>query len=275
MEINEYIKIFYNSKRVKNTILGKEFEKFQRSYKNKSIAAKRFFQVIEEKEKNQTLLIINGREYYDDFKFYFKSKMNIEYDERKSPIDYMINEFLPNHKLEYMSKKEYETSNNSRPSFDYSFLDNLTNRKAVDFFAEIKAIEDFKNFLIKMSFSDDRNSVNGIKINSSKRFDFIYNIHLMLYNEGFIHVGFDEFLLHFDDSFIIDKIQWNGSAPEIISFFFYVCNQKQSVYEVIVDHFVNKSGNDFIRENLYAAKSKSNSKKVRIDEIIRELKKIN
>jgi hypothetical protein len=125
-----------------------------------------------------------------------------------------------------------------------------------------------------MSFSDDRNSVNGIKISNPKRFEIIYNMHLMLYNEGLIHVGFDEFLLHFDDSLIINKIQWNGNAPEIISLFSYVCNQKQSYYKVIIDHFVNKSGNDFIRDNLYAAKSKSNSKKVRIDEIIRELKKI-
>jgi len=286
MQENNYDKLFMALRKNKYETLTKDYLEFESNYKNPIKAVEDYTKKAKKAELALTEIEINDNLYFDDFKKDIEGKMNFSYERFNNPSTYMIKHFLPEIIERYKEQKEYNISKNQDTRFDYKYYDNFEEVNAVKLFANIKAYEEFADYLVNrhadlynqasslQGANNQRIRVNGIILRYNNNGLFIKELHKQLYNKGLINVDLQEFETHFVESMELNRMKWNGKAPEIIYLFEFLNIKSQTIYDVIVNHFFTQKGNPFKRKTLHSAKDKMSSKQINIMQIVNNLKKI-
>lgn len=286
MQENNCDELFEVLRTDKYDTLKKDYLEFETNYKNPIKAVEDYTKKTKIEELALTEIEVKGTIYFDDFKKDIESKINFSNERFNNPISYTIKNFLPEIIKRYKEQKEYNISRNHEPRFDYEYYDNFEEINAIELYANIKAYEEFANYLFNkhadlynkatsLQGANNQNvRVNGIILRYNNTMQFIKELHKQLYERGLINVDLKEFETHFEESMELNRMKWNGKAPEIIYLFEFLNIKSQSVYDVIVNHFFNQKGNTFKRKTLHSAKEKMSSKQINIMQIINNLKKI-
>lgn len=268
MEVNKYDKEFEGKKNLKLEFLKDEYLKFSNNYKDKVIATEDY---LKKATKDGLALLefeMNNSLYFDDFKIDIESKMNYVYDRFENPIQYVIKNDLAQILQKYKEQKEYNISRKQDTRFDYLFFDNFTEKDAIELFANIKAYEEFKEYLNNILYpneSSEKNNtvIKGITNHNKKRVPPIVlnyknqkEVKNLLYEElrffKLIDIEKDDFMKHFEnneDNFY-NKIIWYGKKVELLYLFQEIKTSDATPYKIIINHFVKENNQVFKSQNL-------------------------